>query len=336
MNNHSFGCDFGSYHLKIYHRDADSYLIQHNMVAVQDKKEMLAYGDEAYAMYEKAPANIQVSSPMSYGNLASISNMQAFLKKLLESNTKGQLKGAEYFVALPTDMQERIFTTLIQDSPMKPKNVYLVDKPVAAGLGLGINVREAQGVMIVDVGAETTEISVLSLGGIVISRLIQTGGRSIDDAIQSAIRKEYNFFIGSKTAESIKKELAYAVDPEEASMQICGRNMVIGLPQMLEITSAFVYDAIKEQLGIIMDAVKTILERTPPELGVDIIQNGIYLTGGSAKIRKLDELLQQKSGIRVSVDEEPEMSVARGLAKVMNEREFRPLAFVTKEQKYEI
>lgn len=336
MNNHSFGCDFGSYHLKIYHKDADGYLIQHNMVAVQDKKEMLAYGDEAYAMYEKAPANIQVSSPMSYGNLASISNMQAFLKKLLESNTKGQLKGAEYFVALPTDMQERIFTTLIQDSAMKPKNVYLVDKPVAAGLGLGINVREAQGVMIVDVGAETTEISVLSLGGIVISRLIQTGGRSIDDAIQSAIRKEYNFFIGSKTAESIKKELAYAVDPEEASMQICGRNMVIGLPQMLEITSAFVYDAIKEQLGIIMDAVKTILERTPPELGVDIIQNGIYLTGGSAKIRKLDELLQQKSGIRVSVDEEPEMSVARGLAKVMNEREFRPLAFVTKEQKYEI
>ena len=255
MNNHSFGCDFGSYHLKIYHRDTDAYLMQHNMVAVQDKKGMLAYGDEAYAMYEKAPSNIQVSSPMSYGNLASISNMQAFLKCLLERNIKGQLKGADYFVALPTDMQERIFTTLIQDSNMKPKNVYLVDKPVAAGLGLGINVKEAQGVMIVDIGAETTEISVLSLGGIVISRLIQNGGRSIDDAIQSAIRKEYNFYIGSKTAELIKKELSYAVDPEEASLQICGRNMVIGLPQMMEITSGFVYEAIKEQLGIIMDAV---------------------------------------------------------------------------------
>lgn len=259
MNNHSFGCDFGSYHLKVYHRDADAYLIQHNMVAVQDKKGMLAYGDEAYAMYEKAPSNIQVTSPMSYGNLASISNMQAFLKNLLEANIKGQLKGAEYFVALPTDMQERIFTTLIQDSSMKPRSVYLVDKPVAAGLGLGINVKEAQGVMIVDIGAETTEISVLSLGGIVISRLIQNGGRSIDDAIQSAIRKEYNFFIGSKTAEQIKKELAYALEPEAVSMQICGRNMVVGLPQMMEITSEFVYDAIQEQLGVIMDAVKTIL-----------------------------------------------------------------------------
>lgn len=335
MNNHSFGCDFGSYHLKIYHKDMDGFLMQHNMVAIQDKKSMLAYGDEAYAMYEKAPANIQVSSPMSYGNLASISYMQAFLKNLLEQSIKGQLKGAEYFVALPTDMQERIFTTLIQDSTMKPKTVYLVDKPVAAGLGMGINVKEAQGVMVIDIGAETTEISILSLGGIVISRLIQTGGRSLDDAILSAIRKEYNFYIGSKTAESIKKELAYAIHPEEGSMKVCGRNMVIGLPQMMDITSEFVYQAIQEQLDVIMDAIKTILERTPPELGVDIIQNGIYLTGGSARIRKLDELIQEKSGIRVIVDEDPEMSVARGMARIINEKDFRSLAFVTKEQKYE-
>ena len=335
MNNHCFGCDFGSYHLKIYHKDADSYLMQHNMVAVQDKKTMLAYGDEAYAMFEKAPANIQVSSPMSYGNLASISYMQAFLKSLLEKNTKGQLRGSEFFVALPTDMQERSFTMLIQDSNMKPKAVYLIDKPVAAGLGLDINVKEAQGVMVIDIGAETTEISVLSLGGTVISRLIQTGGRSIDDAIQAAIRKEYNFYIGNKTAENIKKELAYAVEPEEGSMQICGRNMVIGLPQMLEITTAFVYEAIKEQLNVIMDAVKSILERTPPELGVDIIRNGIYLTGGSARIRKLDQLIQERSGIRVTVDNAPELSVAKGLARVINDKEFRALAFVTKEQKYE-
>ena len=335
MNNHCFGCDFGSYHLKIYHKDADSYLMQHNMVAVQDKKTMLAYGDEAYAMFEKAPANIQVSSPMSYGNLASISYMQAFLKSLLEKNTKGQLRGSEFFVALPTDMQERSFTMLIQDSNMKPKAVYLIDKPVAGGVGLDINVKEAQGVMVIDIGAETTEISVLSLGGTVISRLIQTGGRSIDDAIQAAIRKEYNFYIGNKTAENIKKELAYAVEPEEGSMQICGRNMVIGLPQMLEITTAFVYEAIKEQLNVIMDAVKSILERTPPELGVDIIRNGIYLTGGSARIRKLDQLIQERSGIRVTVDNEPELSVAKGLARVINDKEFRSLAFVTKEQKYE-
>ena len=326
MNNHNFGCDFGSYHLKIYHRDADAYLIQHNMVAVQDKKGLLAFGDEAYAMYEKAPSNIQVTSPMSYGNLASISNMQAFLRNLLERNIKGQLKGAEYFVALPTEMQERIFTTLIQDSNMKPKGVYLVDKPVAAGLGLGINVKEAQGVMLVDIGAETTEISVLSLGGIVISRLIQNGGRSIDDAIQSAIRKEYNFFIGSKTAETIKKELAYAVEPEQASMQICGRNMVIGLPQMMEVTSDFVYEAIKEQLGIIMDAVKTILERTPPEISSDIYKSGLYLTGGSSRIKDLGKFIYDELGLKVNLCDEPESTVIMGLGAVIEDPELAKLA----------
>ena len=318
-----YGIDLGTCNIKIFSKHSNKIIKEKNTIAVINKNQLYAYGDEAYAMYEKAPANIHVGAPMSYGNLASISNMQAFLKKLLEENIKGQLKGADFFVALPTDMQERNFTMLI-----------LVDKPVAAGLGLGINVKEAQGVLIVDIGAETTEISVLSLGGTVISRLIQTGGRSIDDAIQSAIRKEYSFFIGSKTAENIKKELAYAIDPEEKTMQICGRNMVVGLPQMLELSSAFVYDAIKEQLGIITDAIKTILERTPPELGVDIIANGIYLTGGSARIRNLDLLLQKKTGISVKVDEDPEMCVVRGLARVINEKEFRPLAFVTKEQKY--
>ena len=144
----------------------------------------------------------------------------------------------------------------------------------------------------------------------------------------------HDYRILEKCTENIKKELAYAVDPEEKTMQICGRNMVVGLPQMLELSSAFVYDAIKEQLGIITDAIKTILERTPPELGVDIIANGIYLTGGSARIRNLDLLLQKKTGISVKVDEDPEMCVVRGLARVINEKEFRPLAFVTKEQKY--
>ena len=164
-------------------------------------------------------------------------------------------------------------------------------------------------------------------------RTLQGLERWLGDKKQRLLFKR--IFIGSKMAEQIKKELACAVDAEEVSMQICGRNMVVGLPQMLEITSAFVYEAIKEQLGIIMDAVKTILERTPPELGVDIIQNGIYLTGGSARIQKLGELLEQKSGIRVVVDSEPELSVIRGIARVMVDKEFRSLAFVTKEQKYE-
>lgn len=337
MGNLCFGIDLGSNNLKLYCKEGDRILQEKNMVAIENKKKMIAYGDEAYAMYEKAPSNIEVSYPMSYGNIGSINNLEVFLKAFLEKTTKGTLKGADYFFALPTDVQDRVFTTLIQDAGLKARGIHMIDMSVAAGLGLGINVKEAQGVLVVDVGADTTEVAILSLGGIVISRLIKVGGNQIDEAIISAIRKEYNYYIGTKTAEQVKKQLAYAVLPENAKeekMKICGRNMVLGLPAMLEIDAEFVSESIKEVLKQIMDTVKVILERTPPELGVDMIQNGIYLTGGSSQLKNLDRMIHNATGINVVRDEDPEQCVARGLARVINEREFRSLTFTTKEQEY--
>lgn len=336
MGSLCYGIDLGSNNLKMYCKEGDYILQTKNMVAVENKK-IIAYGDEAYAMYEKAPANIEVSYPMSYGNIGSINNLEVFLKSLLEKTTKNALKGADYYLALPTDVQDRVFTTLIQDAGLKARSINMIDMPVAAGLGLGINVKEAQGVLVVDVGADTTEVSILSLGGIVISRLIKVGGNQIDEAIISAIRREHNYFIGSKTAEQVKKQLAYAVIPENAEeekMKICGRNMVLGLPAILEIDAKFVSESIKEVLKQIMDTVKVILERTPPELGVDMIQNGIYLTGGSSQLKNLDLMIHNATGINVVRDEDPEQCVARGLARVINEREFRSLTFTTKEQEY--
>lgn len=337
MGNLSFGIDLGSNNLKVYCREGDHILQEKNMVAIENKKKMIAYGDEAYAMYEKAPSSIEVSYPMSYGNIGSINHLEEFIRTFLEKTTKGALKGAEYVLALPTDVQDRVFTTLIQDAGLKAKSIQMIDMPVAAGLGLGINVKEAQGVLVVDVGADTTEVSILSLGGIVMSRLIKVGGNQIDEAIISAIRREHNYFIGSKTAEQIKKELAYAVIPDNAKeekMNICGRNMVLGLPAMLEIDAQFVSEAIKDVLKQIMDTVKVVLERTPPELGVDMIHNGIYLTGGSSQLKNLDLMIHNATGIKVSKDEDPEQCVVRGLARVINEKEFRSLTFATKEQEY--
>ncbi len=337
MGNLSFGIDLGSNNLKVYCKEGDRIIQQKNMVAVENKKTMIAYGDEAYAMYEKAPAHIEVSYPMSYGNIGGINNLGVFLKSLLEKTTKGSLKGADFYLAVPTDVQDRVFTTLIRDAGLKAHSINMVDMPVAAGLGLGINVKEAQGVLVVDIGADTTEVSILSLGGIVISRLIKVGGNQIDEAIISALRREYNYYIGSKTAEQIKKQLAYAVIPENAqeeTMQICGRNMVLGLPAILEIDAKFVSESIKDVLKQILDTVKVILERTPPELGVDMIKNGIYLTGGSSQVKNFDQMIYNATNIKVVKDEDPEQSIARGLARVINEREFRSLTFATKEQEY--
>ena len=334
MSAQSFGCDFGTSSIKIYSKESDTIYSEKNMVAIEEKKGMIAYGDEAFDMHEKAPANIDVFYPMSFGTVASITYMQEFLRAFLESHTKGNLKGAEFIIALPTDVQDRVFTTLIQGTGLKSKNVALIDKPVAAGLGLGLDVTQAQGVMLVDVGADTTEISILSLGGTVTSKLIKVGGNKLDEAIANAIRREYGYFIGNKTAEILKNELGYQPGNTTDSREICGRNMALGLPAMLEITADFVANAISEQLKSIVDAIKMILERTPPELGVDIIRNGIFLTGGVANLIGLDDLIAKATKIRVNQVERPEECVARGLARVIKEKEFRSLTFATKEQAY--
>ena len=334
MSAQSFGCDFGTSRIKIYSKESDTIYCEKNMVAIEEKKGMIAYGDEAFDMHEKAPSNIEVLYPMSYGTVASITYMQEFLRSFLESHTKGNLKGSEFVVALPTDVQDRVFTTLIQGTGLKSKNIQLIDKPVAAGLGLGIDVTQAQGVMLVDVGADTTEISILSLGGMVTSKLIKNGGNKIDEAIGSAIRREFGYFIGNKTAEILKNELGYMPGDTASKREICGRNMALGLPALLDITADFVASAIEEQLKAIVDAIKMILERTPPELGVDIIRNGIFLTGGMANLKGLDGMIAQATNIRVNMVEAPEECVARGLARVINEKEFRGLTFATKEQIY--
>ena len=322
MSAQSFGCDFGTSSIKIYSRESDTIYCEKNMVAIEEKKGMIAYGNEAFDMHEKAPSNIEVLYPMSFGTVASITYMQQFLRSFLEERTKGSLKGAEFIVALPTDVQDRVFTTLIHGTGIKTKNVELIDKPVAAGLGLGLDVTQAQGVMLVDVGADTTEISILSLGGTVTSKLIKNGGNKIDEAISSAIRREYGYFIGNKTAEILKNELGYQPGDTTTKREICGRNMALGLPALLEITADFVANAIAEQLKAIVDAIKMILERTPPELGVDIIRNGIFLTGGVANLKGLDGLIADATNIKVNLVDKPEECVARGLERVIKEKQF--------------
>lgn len=334
MSAQSFGCDFGTSSIKIYSKESDTIYCEKNMVAIEEKKGMIAYGDEAFEMHEKAPSNIEVLYPMSFGTVASITYMQEFLKAFLETHTKGNLKGAEFVVALPTDVQDRVFSTLIQGTGLKSKNIQMIDKPVAAGLGLGLDVTQSQGIMIVDVGADTTEISILSLGGTVTSKLIKNGGNKIDEAIANAIRREYGYFIGNKTAEILKDELGYQPGDTTSKREICGRNMALGLPALLEITADFVANAIAENLKSIVDAIKVILERTPPELGVDIIRNGIFLTGGVANLKGLDKLIADATNIKVNLVEKPEECVARGLERVIKEKEFKSLTFVTKEQNY--
>ena len=333
MSNNIFGIDIGTSNLRIYNQADNSVFMEKNMIAIENTKTILAYGDSAYDMYEKAPQSIVASFPVINGVIADINNMQTLIEYFISDLSKGGIKPADYFVAVPTDVTEvekRAFYDLIRDASIKAHKIYIVEKAVADGLGLGVDVKHAQGVMVVNVGYSTTEVSILSLGGIVLSRLIKTSGFAFIEDIRNAVRKDFNLFIGEKSAERVLMSLNELVENKEEA--VCyGRDIVSGLPVEKHIPTDVIDMSMRTSFGSIADCVKQILERTPPELGADIYRHGIYLTGGASQAHNLAEYIADSTGIKVNVGEDPINSVVDGLAKIINEEKYRPLAYTTIE-----
>ena len=243
---------------------------------------------------------------------------------------KAKIKNAEVVVAVPTDItdvEKRAFYEVFYKSKARPKNVLLCEKPIADAVGLGIDVNEPTGVMIVDMGADTTEISVISLGGLVLSDLLHFGGNRIDESIITYIRKEFNLVIGQKTAKALKENIGSGLSGRSETMIIVGRDVVSGLPIEMEISAEVIYEAMKSNLESICTSIKMILEKTPPELAKDIIHSGIYITGGGSLIHGLGELFEQITNIKVNSIEAPEESAARGLVKIVTDSKYKRLPF---------
>lgn len=329
----AFGIDLGTNNIKIYNRADDSIMIEKNMIAIENKSTLFAYGNSAFEMYEKAPSNIHISYPLSFGVIADIKNMETIVKNFISDLSKGSIKPADFYIAVPTDITEvekRAFYDLAQDAGIKAKKVLIVEKAIADGLGLDIDVKNAQGVLLVNVGFDTTEISILSLGGIVLSKLIKVGGQKFDDSIRGAVRREFSLIIGGKTAENIKIQLQ-ELEAAGKSAVVYGRDIVTGLPVEREIPTKLVDDALKENFNMIIDNIKVILERTPPELAADIYRHGIYLTGGASQVNHLDELISKGTGLKVNVAENPIASVAAGLSKIIKDDNYKSVTYDAEE-----
>ncbi len=329
MNNLSFGIDLGTSNICIYSNADDSILMEKNMIAIENKKNIFAYGDSAYEMYEKAPGNINITYPLSNGVIADIKNMEIIIHYFMNTIMKNNIKPADYYIAVPTDVTEvekRAFYDLIKGSNVKAKKIMVVEKAIADGIGMDIDIKNSQGVLVVDVGFETTEISILSLGGIVLSRLIKNGGLKFDEAIKNAVRKEYSLFIGGKTAENVKINLKDLSD-EKKNAVVYGRDIVTGLPVEREISTDVINAALDEHFDAIIDSIKVILERTPPELSADIFRKGIYLTGGSSIVNMLPEKIANGTGLKVNIAEKPQSSVVLGLAKLIKDDNFKSVAY---------
>ena len=326
MSEKIYGIDMGTNSIKIYQKAAGVILHQKNMIAMVKKKEPLALGDEAYSMYEKAPKNIEVKQPIINGVIADFTAMQTMIqlyfkgmhgKKFAEGLAAGG--NAEFYIAVPSDITEvekRAFYDLIASSSLKTKKIRIVEKPIADALGAGLDVMDATGRRIVNIGADTTEISLISLGG-----------TKFDEAIQQTVKKKHNLVIGMKSAERLKMQLASGIkEDEEITYDVMGRNLITGLPNKVTVTNHLIFEAMSESLSSIIDAIKFILEKTPPELSMDIMHDGVCMTGGSTHIKNLDLLIQQETGLSIMKMEEPELTVVKGLGMIMENPDYERLA----------
>ncbi|MDO4965434.1 MAG: rod shape-determining protein [Lachnospiraceae bacterium] len=329
----AIGLDLGTYNIKIYNGFTDNISTHKNMIAIQNKRNVLAYGDEAFKMYEKAPDNIAVTFPVTNGVIADINHMQILLHNFVEDATGGNFRSADYYISVPTDITEvekRAFFDLVSDSNVKARNIYIVEKAIADGIGLDSDITNFPGVLIVNIGYETTEISILSLGGIVLSKLIKIGGKKFDESIKNIIRKEYNLLIGQKTAERVKISLPELEAAEEDAV-LYGRDIVTGLPVERTIPTNMIEKAMHENFETIIDNIRAILERTPPELGADIYRRGIYLTGGSAIIGDLHQLIADATGLKVNFAPHGQASVAYGLSQIIKSDVLKTVCYSMQE-----
>lgn len=341
MSSKVYAIDLGTSVLKIYRKNEGVIFDEKNVVAICDGT-VNAIGDEAYEMYGRSPDNFEVTFPVKYGVIADFANMLSLINKAFTRLCveHGFFSGAEFVVAIPSDISEvecRAFYDLIWSSVAKPKKdrVRAVHKPIANAIGAGLDVLNANGIMVVDVGAETTEIAVMALGGMVISKMVNIGGNRLDESIINNVKKKYNLIIGSKTAEQIKKELSCALMPaEEKTLRVYGRDVMTGLPTEAEVTASFTYECIEEHLHSIVDAVKMILEKTPPEIASDILDTGIYLTGGSANIKDLDKLIAGETELEIHVCENSSNTVVIGLGRIIENPKFNDLKLSLERMTY--
>jgi len=343
MARHIYGVDFGTGNIKFYNSATKKTINEKNIIAIKNEKEVFSIGDEAFEMYEKAPDEISVTFPIKYGVIADMNNMSSLFEHFFDKvNLPKKKKTGEFYIAVPTDISEvekRAFYDLVADSRFKVKDIAVVEKPIADAVGIGIDIDNPKGNMIVNIGADTTEITVTSLGGIVISKIIKMGGNKLDETICNIVRKKYNILIGMKTAEIVKITLANAILEEDDevyqnTLKVFGRNIITGLPANKVVSAALVSEAIHETLYSLVDSIKILLERTPPELSADIIDTGIYLTGGSSAIPKLDELISNATGLKVNIVEEPALTVINGLAEIINNPKLSGLLYTPRKNDY--
>lgn len=321
------GIDLGTANTLVFVKNRGIVLQEPSVVAIQrDTGANLAVGEEAKRMIGRTPGNIVAIRPMKDGVIADFDVTQTMMRHFItKANRVRGLVKPRVIVSIPSGVTE-VEKRAVLDATLQAgaREAFLIEEPMAAAIGAELPVHEPTGNMIVDIGGGTTEVAVISLGGIVTSRSIRIGGDELDEAIVQYIKRTYNLMIGERTAEEVKINLGSAFlseDLENAEREIRGRDLVTGLPKTIRVTAAEIHEALAEPVTAIVEAVKVTLEKTPPELAADIMDRGIVMTGGGSLLHGIDTLLQKETGMPVYVAENALTCVANGTGKALDEIE---------------
>jgi rod shape-determining protein MreB len=320
------GIDLGTANTLVYVKDRGIVLREPSVVAIQQgSNRVLAVGEEAKRMLGRTPGNIVAIRPMKAGVIADFEVTEAMLRYFIrKAHNRKWVVRPRIIISVPSGITE-VEKRAVKDSATHAgaREVYLIEEPMAAAIGVGLPVQEPAGNMIVDMGGGTTEVAIISLAGIVLSRSVRVGGDEMDEAIVQYLKRVYNLMIGERTAEEIKISIGSAYPlGEEMSTEVKGRDLVAGLPKTLTITSEEIREALQEPVSAIVEAIRITLERCPPELSSDLVDRGIVLAGGTSQLRGMDKLIAEQTGLPVHVAEDPLSAVAEGTGVVLHELNF--------------
>lgn len=317
--------DLGTANCLVYAKDKGIIVNEPSVVAVhvgsRGDQKVLAVGKEAKEMLGRTPGSIKAIRPMKDGVIADFEVTQEMIKYFINKTLNGsKLVKPRIIICIPfgiTQVEKRAVKESAEQAGAR--EVYLIEEPMAAAIGAGLPITEPSGNMIVDIGGGTTEVAVISLGGIVYSKSVRVAGDKFDEAIVNYIKKKYSLLIGERTAEMIKISIgnAYPFDDEVRIYEVKGRDLIAGAPKTIEVTSDEVREALSDPIAEVIEAIKTSLEKTPPELAADIVDNGIILAGGASLLANLDILIKEKTGLPVALAEDPLTCVVRGCGKAL-------------------
>lgn len=313
------GIDLGTANTLVYIKGQGIVVDEPSVVAIrEDNNEILAVGERANEMVGRTPENIVAIKPISDGVISDFEATQAMISYFIQKGSKGVVS-PRIIIGVPYGIT-KVEKKAIEEAAIQAggREVYIIEEPMAAAIGADLNVNDPEGNMIVDIGGGTSEIAVISLGGIVVANSIRIGGAEFDEAIVNFVRMEYNVVIGSRTAEKIKLAIGSAYPDEiEKEMEVSGRDVLTGLPRTITIGSTEIREAIREPLGQVIDAIRSTLEDTPPELASDIMEKGITLTGGGSLLKDLDKLIKSETDLDVVLAENPIQCVVNGTGRAI-------------------